>query len=93
MKAAPMKRAGVAVSRQFRANREKEQTIGEALAAAYADNPEINSARAQTRVTDEGVPLALSGYRPIISLFTTSSVARSGAASTGYTTSANATVG
>ncbi len=35
-----------------------------ALAAAYKDNPDLNSARAQLRSIDENVPLALSGYRP-----------------------------
>jgi outer membrane protein len=45
-------------------------SIAEALAAAYSSNPEINSARAQTRADDENVPLAKSGRRPIISAFT-----------------------
>jgi outer membrane protein len=44
-------------------------SIGEALAAAYSSNPEINSARANTRAVDENVPLAKSGLRPIISAF------------------------
>jgi outer membrane protein len=45
-------------------------SIAEALAAAYSSNPEINSARAQTRADDENVPIAKSGRRPIISAFT-----------------------
>ena len=43
------------------------ETIAQALAAAYSYNPEINSARAGTRATDEGVPIARSGNRPTIS--------------------------
>ena len=47
------------------------ETMAQALASAYATNPEINSARAQTRADDENVPIARSGMRPIISAFTT----------------------
>lgn len=43
------------------------ETIAQALAAAYANNPQINSARAGTRAQDEAVPLAKSFYRPTIS--------------------------
>jgi outer membrane protein len=39
-------------------------TLEGALALAYQNNPQINSARAATRATDEGVGIALSGYRP-----------------------------
>jgi outer membrane protein len=39
----------------------------QALAAAYSSNPEINSARAQTRSDDENVPIARAGNRPTIS--------------------------
>ena len=41
-------------------------TLEGALAAAYQNNPQINSQRAATRATDEGVGIALSGYRPKI---------------------------
>lgn len=40
------------------------QTLEQSLAAAYANNPTLNSQRAATRATDEYVPIALSGYRP-----------------------------
>lgn len=40
------------------------ETIAGALAKAYNNNSSLNSARAGVRVTDEGVPLAKSGYRP-----------------------------
>jgi outer membrane protein len=38
-----------------------------ALVQAYQNNPALNSQRALVRATDEGVPQALSGYRPKIS--------------------------
>ncbi len=40
------------------------QTLDQSLAAAYSNNPTLNSQRAATRATDEYVPIALSGYRP-----------------------------
>ncbi|HET7716631.1 MAG TPA: TolC family protein, partial [Bauldia sp.] len=43
------------------------ETMAAALGSAYTDNPDLNSARAQLRAIDEGVPKALSGYRPQIS--------------------------
>jgi outer membrane protein len=45
------------------------ETLPEALASAYANNAELNAARASTRATDEAVPQALSGYRPRIDAF------------------------
>ena len=44
------------------------ESMSAALASAYTDNPDLNSARAQLRAIDEGVPKALSGYRPQVSL-------------------------
>jgi outer membrane protein len=43
------------------------ETIEAALAKAYQNNPQLNAQRAIVRETDEGVPEALSGYRPTIS--------------------------
>lgn len=42
-------------------------TLQEALVQAYQANPTLNAQRASTRASDEGVPQALSGYRPQIS--------------------------
>ena len=42
------------------------QSLDEALVRAYNANPTLNAQRAATRVTDENVPQALSGYRPTI---------------------------
>src|SRR5665811_2108205 len=43
-------------------------TVESALMQAYQNNPTLNSQRASVRATDEGVPQALSGYRPRISI-------------------------
>ena len=43
------------------------QTLNEALAQAYSNNPTLNAARAQTRAVDENVAIAKSGMRPQIS--------------------------
>jgi outer membrane protein len=45
----------------------RADTLEGALALAYQNNPQINSQRAATRATDEGVGVALSGYRPQVS--------------------------
>ena len=42
------------------------RTIQDALAQAYSTNPTLQTARAQLRATDEGVPQALSGWRPTV---------------------------
>ena len=43
-------------------------TLREALALAYATNPSLQAARAQLRAVDETVPIALSGWRPRVSI-------------------------
>ena len=43
------------------------ESLADALASAYADNPTLNAQRASLRATDEGVPQALSGFRPSVS--------------------------
>lgn len=42
-------------------------TLNGALVQAYQNNPQLNAQRATVRSIDEGVPQALSGYRPTIS--------------------------
>lgn len=42
------------------------QAIDSALVQAYRNNPDLNAARAGVRVANEGVPAALSGYRPSV---------------------------
>jgi outer membrane protein len=45
------------------------QTLEEALATAYENNPTLNAQRARLRATNEQVPQALSGYRPTLRAF------------------------
>jgi TolC family type I secretion outer membrane protein len=45
-----------------------DPALSQALAAAYATNPQLAVARAQLRETDESVPRALSGWRPNVTL-------------------------
>lgn len=54
------------------------ETISAAMAKAYQNNPDLNAARAGLRATDEGVPIAKSGYRPQISAAVTGSAIRLG---------------
>ncbi|WP_374305221.1 TolC family outer membrane protein [Ferrovibrio sp.] len=44
------------------------QSLSDALSAAYNNNPTLLAARASLRATDEGVPQALSGWRPTVSV-------------------------
>ena len=44
------------------------RTLTDALAASYANNPALQAERATLRATDEGVPQALSGWRPQVSM-------------------------
>ena len=46
----------------------KAETLFEALAIAYATSPSLQAARAAVRSSDEGVPQALAGWRPTVSL-------------------------
>ena len=48
------------------AARAQPRTLQEALTLAYSTNPTLLAARAQLRATDEGVPQALSGWRPTV---------------------------
>lgn len=43
------------------------ETIFGAMAKAYSNNSTLNADRAGVRVTDEGVAVAKSGYRPVVS--------------------------
>jgi TolC family type I secretion outer membrane protein len=44
------------------------QTLPEALAFAYKNNPALLAARAKLRATDEGLPQALAGWRPSLTV-------------------------
>jgi outer membrane protein len=51
------------------------QTLQDALVSAYSNNPGLHAVRANLRSTDEGVPQALSNYRPNLAM--SADVARS----------------
>ncbi len=44
------------------------RTLQDSLTAAYSNNPTLQAARAQLRATDEGVPQALAGWRPQVTV-------------------------
>jgi outer membrane protein len=46
----------------------RADTMEAALLRAYQNNPQLNAQRASVRATDEGVPQALSGYRPKVAV-------------------------
>ena len=46
----------------------RSETLESALMQAYQNNPSLNSQRAAMRAIDEGVPQALSGYRPRVAV-------------------------
>ncbi len=56
----------------------RAETLLQALASAYANNPTLNAQRAALRATDEGVPQALGGYHPTVSGSISAGVASSG---------------
>lgn len=47
----------------------RAETIFDAMAKAYENNPDLNAARAGLRATDEGVTIAKAGWRPQINAF------------------------
>ena len=47
------------------------ETIESAMVKAYQNNPQLNAQRASVRAIDEGVPQALSGYRPRVAVTST----------------------
>ena len=51
----------------------RSETLKSALVKAYQNNPSLNSQRAATRAIDEGVPQALAGYRPKVTITGTGS--------------------
>lgn len=59
------------------------QTLEDALVKAYQGNPTLKSERARLRATNEGVPQALSGWRPTVEVSGSYGFARSNASSTG----------
>jgi outer membrane protein len=52
------------------------ETLRQAMASAYRNNPRLDAERARLRATDEDVPRALSGYRPRVSGSTDAGLSR-----------------
>ncbi|HEV1999782.1 MAG TPA: transporter, partial [Xanthobacteraceae bacterium] len=46
----------------------RAETLAEALAHTYQINRTLNAERAKVRAIDEGVPQALAGYRPQVTV-------------------------
>lgn len=59
------------------------QTLEDALVKAYQGNPTLKSERARLRATDEGVPQALSGWRPTVQVSGSYGYARTNSSATG----------
>lgn len=66
LRAAALTLPAVMLAALFLARSAAAETLTEALAKAYGNNPQLLAARAQLRATDEGVPRALSGWRPTV---------------------------
>ncbi|MDO9417060.1 TolC family outer membrane protein [Pararhizobium sp.] len=58
--------AAMSAALWFQPHAVSAETIFGAMAKAYKNNPDLNAARAGLRATDEGVPIAKSGYRPVV---------------------------
>ena len=59
------------------------QTLEETLVRAYQENPTLRAERARLRATDEGVPQALSNWRPTLQLSGSAGLERSDSTTTG----------
>lgn len=59
-------KAGVALAVLLGAGPASAETLSDAFAAAYANNPTLQAERASLRATDEEVPQAVSGWRPTV---------------------------
>jgi outer membrane protein len=66
----------------FSINSAAAETLAEALALAYQNNPTLNAQRGSLRAIDEGVPQALSGFRPTITGTADAGIAGSSGATT-----------
>jgi outer membrane protein len=60
------------------------ETLDQAMASAYSNNPSLNAERARLRATDESVPQALSAFRPSVSGSISASASDSSATGTSW---------
>lgn len=65
------------------------QTLTEAFAYAYNNNPQLLAQRAALRATDETVPQALAGWRPTVNFNASAGFNRTGVGTTDPTTGVN----
>jgi TolC family type I secretion outer membrane protein len=65
------------------------QTLTEAFAYAYSNNPQLLAQRATLRATDEQVPQALANWRPTVNFTGSAGYSRSGFEQPGVNTTAN----
>ena len=70
----------------------RAETLLDALASAYANNPTLNAQRAALRATDEGVPQALGGYRPTIAGSGSAAISDTSGKPTAYPTSLSVSI-
>ncbi|MGE0259539.1 MAG: TolC family outer membrane protein [Alphaproteobacteria bacterium] len=73
---------GAAAALLVAGNTAAAQTLTEALAYAYQNNPQLLAQRASLRATDEEVPVALSGWRPTVNITSQAGYNRSGLTAT-----------
>jgi outer membrane protein len=59
---------GIAIAATLFTGAADAQTLEDALVKAYQGSPTLKAERARLRATDEGVPQALSGWRPTVSV-------------------------
>src|SRR5439155_255398 len=69
------------------------QTLTEAFAYAYNNSPQLLAQRAALRATDEGVPQALSNWRPTVNFTGSAGYSRGGSEVQGVNTKTNAQLG
>ncbi len=66
IKAGSMAGAALVAAAMFAGPPVSAETLAQALASAYTNNPTLRAERARQRVTDEQVPQALSDWRPTV---------------------------
>jgi outer membrane protein len=85
--------AGIVASLLLAARPAPAQTLREAFAYAYNNNPQLLAQRAQLRGTDESVPQALANWRPTVTFNASAGYNRSGFEQPGTNSPVNALLG
>src|SRR5579885_215524 len=73
--------AGLAVALGIAGGGARAQSLTEAFAYAYNNNPQLLAQRAQLRATDESVPQALANWRPTVNFNASAGFTRGGSVS------------